>query len=108
MSEIEGEVKQELLDIRYFAERMLRGLNANDQEEQVHTLFELARLAAMHNNIDPVRVYMNLLSIWNGETARWRSGYIPLGEARPLVFRIFGEMFGKYGLNGGWYEGDEL
>lgn len=107
MSEKE-EAGQELLDVRYFAERMLRGLYEQDQKQMQDTLFELAKLAAIYNNIDVVRVYNRMVELWNLGTFELRKREVSDDDARQAAFRVIGEIFGKYRLNGGSYEADEV
>jgi len=110
----ENETKQErieaepdVLNIRYFAERMLKGVFENDIEFQQQTLFELAKLASVHNALYPVRVYGRIVDLWNLGTWELRNKEVSDDAARQTVFQVIGEIFGKYGLNGGYYEEDE-
>lgn len=102
------EIRQDLLDIRYFAERMLRGLYNNDPRAQAGTLYELAKLVAITYHISAVPVCQTLLAIWNGSTIDLRNRTVSDDETRQTVFRIIGEIFGKYGLPDPGYEEDEL
>lgn len=98
----------ELRDIRYFAERMLAAINAGNAEEQENTLYDLAKLAGITNNLHPVQVFYMMISIWNSGTADFRTRQVSDDEARQVVFRIIGEIFGKYGIPDPGYEEDEL
>ena len=97
----------ELLDIRYFAERMLRGLYEHNDEQMQQTLFELARLVSVHHGVNPVHIYSMIVSLWNLGTAELRNKAVADEVARRTAFLVIGEIFGKYGLNGGYYEEDE-
>ena len=108
MSEKTKEIKQDLLDIRYFAETMLGALFANDQQEQKNTLFKLAKLIEIMNRIDRIRVYINLVKLWNMDTMQYRNKSVTDDQARQTVFRFFGDIFAKYGLPDPGYEEDEL
>ena len=108
MSENTEEVKQDLLDIRYFSERMLAGLYANDGHEQTQVLYELAKYIAVIYHMDAVGLLNFLVSLWNGQTAILRMKHVSDDETRQTVFRFFGEMFGKYNLPDPGYEEDEL
>ena len=102
------EIKQDLLDIRYFAERMLQGLYNNDQRAQADTMYELAKLVAITYQLSPVPIFQTLIAIWNGSTIDLRNRTVSGDETRQTVFRIIGEIFGKYGLPDPGYEEDEL
>ena len=104
----EEEIRQDLLDIRYFAERMLKGIYDHDDKAQVDTLFQLAKLICVHYPLEPIHTLMSLISLWNGSTYELRSGNVPGDVARQTVFRIIGEIFGKYNLPDPGYEEDEL
>ena len=108
MSETTEEIRQSFLDIRYFSEKMLGAKNKNDPQEQNNTLYELAKLIGITDRLDPVRVYMLLVSVWNADTAALRDITVTDDHARQTVFRFFGDMFAKYGLPDPGYEGDEL
>lgn len=99
---------QDVMNVRYFAERMLRAMYADNRQDQEETLYELARLAAVRTRLSALHVFGMLVSIWNGETAMLRGEQMTAEAARMTVFRIIGEMFGKYGLPAGEYEEDEL
>lgn len=102
------EVKQDVLDIRYFSEKMLAGLYANDPKAQSEVLYELARYVAVMYHMGPVGVFNFLVGTWNVATAGLRNKEVSGDETRQTVFRFFGEMFGKYGLPDPGYEEDEL
>lgn len=102
------EIKQDLLGIRYFAERMLQGLYNNDQRAQADTMYELAKLVAITCHLSPVPIFQTLIAIWNGSTIDLRNRTVSGDETRQTVFRIIGEIFGKYGLPDPGYEEDEL
>lgn len=102
------EIKQDLLDIRYFSERMLAGLYANDQKAQADVLYELARYVGVMYHLGPVGIINFLIGTWNVATAGLRGRETSGDETRQTVFRFFGEMFGKYGLPDTGYEEDEL
>lgn len=104
----EEEIRQDLLDIRYFAERMLQGLYNNDQRAQADTMYELAKLVAITYHLSPVAIFQTLIAIWNGSTIDLRSRTVSGDETRQTVFRIIGEIFAKYGLPDPGYEEDEL
>ena len=104
----EEEIRQDLMDIRYFAERMLRGLYEHDDKEQVETLFQLARLISEYYPLSPTHTLMSLISYWNSSTCELRNGSVTDDAARQTVFRIIGEIFGKYNLPDPGYEEDEL
>ena len=108
MSENTEEIRQDLLDIRHFAERMLSGLYANDPQAQTETLHDLAKLIQVAYHLPVINVLPMLISIWNGETRDLRGVAVSDDETRQTVFRIIGEIFGKYGLPDPGYEGDEL
>ena len=98
----------ELRDIRYFAERMLAAINVGNAEEQENTLYDLAKLAGVTNSLNPVRIFYAIIDIWNISTADFRTRQVGDDEARQTVFRIIGEIFGKYGIPDPGYEEDEL
>ena len=108
MSENTEEIRQDLLDIRHFAERMLSGLYANDPRAQTETLHDLAKLIQVIYHLPVINVLPMLVSIWNGETLELRNRRPTDDEARQTVFRVIGEIFGKYGLPDPGYEEDEL
>lgn len=108
MSENTEEIRQDLLDIRHFAERMLSGLYANDPQAQTETLHDLAKLIQVIYHLPVINVLPMLVSIWNGETLELRNRRPTDDEARQTVFRVIGEIFGKYGLPDPGYEEDEL
>ena len=108
MSENTEEIRQDLLDIRHFAERMLSGLYANNPQAQTETLYDLAKLIQATYHLPAINVLPMLVSIWNGETLELRGKNPTDDEARQTVFRVIGEIFGKYGLPDPGYEEDEL
>lgn len=108
MSETTEEIRQSFLDIRYFSEKMLGALFENNPQEQNNTLYELAKLIGIIDRLDPVRVYMTLVSMWNSDTAVMRGVTVADDQARQTVFRFFGDIFAKYGLPDPGYEEDEL
>lgn len=108
MSENAEEIRQDLLDIRYFSERMLAGLYANDGHAQTQVLYELAKYIALVYGLDVVGILNFLVGLWNGQTALLRMKKVSDDETRQTVFRFFGEMFGKYNLPDPGYEEDEL
>ena len=100
--------EQELMDIRYFAERMLAGLYADDGDAQTAVLFDLAKYIALMYRLNPVGILSFLVKMWNGATRDLWNRQVSDDETRQTVFRFFGEMFGKYGLPDSGYEEDEL
>lgn len=108
MSETTEEIKQDLLDIRYFSERMLKGLYDQNDKEQTEVLFDLAKLISITYKLNTVSIFQFLVAMWNGQTAQLWGKSTTGDETRQTVFRFFGEIFGKYGLPDPGYEEDEL
>ena len=108
MSENTEEIRQDLMDIRYFSEKMLAGLYDNNSRAQTEVLYELARYVAVVYHVNTIGILNFLVGLWNGQTAMLRTRQVSDDETRQTVFRFFGEMFGKYGLPDPGYAEDEL